>query len=114
MRTDKTEWLYQCVVTAAMVEAILVPLFGLIVGAAYHRPSLAAPPALTEQYQRAATVHPRQSHLPAGRRPQTVPCQIPAVATAIVQEIGVTSTTCSKSGSRHWARTHLEDQRDVP
>jgi hypothetical protein len=74
MRTDKTEWLYKCVVTAAIIEATVVPLFGFIVGSDYHKPSLVAAPAFTEQ---------------------------PRVATAIVQEIGATSANCSNSRSRH-------------
>jgi hypothetical protein len=82
MQTDKTEWIYRCLVTAAMVETILLPLFGFIVGPDYHKPSLGAPPALTEQQQRAAPDNPRRSHITTGGPPSLL-CEMPALATAI-------------------------------
>lgn len=112
MRTDNTEWLYQCVVTVAVIEAIVVPLFGFVVGPSYHKPSLAAAPAFTEQ-QHVAIEDPRRSHITTGGLP-TLPCKMPAFATAIVQEIGVASANCSKLHSRHWSRTHVRGQRDIP
>jgi hypothetical protein len=112
MRADKTERLYQCAVTVAMIEAIVVPLFGFIVGPYYHKPSLATAPAFTEQ-QRVAIDDPRGSHITTGALP-TLPCEKPALATAIVQEIGVVSANCPKSSSRHWSRAHVRGQRDIP
>ena len=112
MRTDNTEWLYQCVVTVAMIEAVVVPLFGFVVGPYDHKPSLAAAPAFTAQ-QSVAIDDPRRSHITTGALP-TLPCEMPALATAIVQEIGVASANCSKSSSRHWSRAHVRGQRGIP
>ena len=53
---DKTERLYQCVVTVAMIDAIVVPLRSMV-GLGYRKASLAATPAFTEQ-QRVAIRDP--------------------------------------------------------
>jgi hypothetical protein len=95
MRADKTERLYQCAVTVAMIEAIVVPLFGFIVGPYYHKPSLATAPAFTEQ-QRVAIDDPRGSHITTGALP-TLPCEKPALATAIVQESQIEFSTLVES-----------------